>query len=492
MSLSLRDLDRARRDPAVFADLLVGRPLWAHQLEVVASPARYRVICAGRRSGKSIVFGVIALHHAFAVRGSKVLIVSAGDVASKRLFKEIVAMASAPLLGASVADETTSLLTLSNGSTVECVPSSIRQVRSAEADLLLVDEAGFVSQEVWEAAEPVILARPGSRVLLASSPWGGVEHFFRQLWVQGMTAPDAQVAAWHWPSSVSPLVDVVLLEQIRERSRPDYFAREYLAEWTDESGTYFTESELMGAVADYRLVTPEAARLEGPRGLQVGGGVDWGMARDANAVALVGVLDDLGLGDGRWRLFVPWLEGRSGWPWSDFIDRLCELAVAFDVKVYASETNGVGAYPTDDLALRLWEKHRLQTQVAKVWTDARRKQSGFGMLKSLLQQGRLVLPRHPELLKQLRALEFEQLAGGGLRIAVPERAGHDDLAMALMQAVSCLHPRSLRDGDQVRRLSSVESVVSGSGVVLPACPLPDRHAPWVFSGPKGRETGDVW
>jgi len=112
-------------------------------------------------------------------------------------------------------------------------------VRSAEADLLLVDEAGFVSQEVWEAAEPVILARPGSRVLLASSPWGGVEHFFRQLWVQGMTAPDAQVAAWHWPSSVSPLVDVVLLEQIRERSRPDYFAREYLAEWTDESGTVF-------------------------------------------------------------------------------------------------------------------------------------------------------------------------------------------------------------------------------------------------------------
>jgi len=112
VSLSLRDLDRARRDPAVFADLLVGRPLWAHQLDVVASPARYRVICAGRRSGKSIVFGVIALHHAFAVPGSKVLIVSAGDVASKRLFKEIVAMASAPLLGASVADETTSLLTL--------------------------------------------------------------------------------------------------------------------------------------------------------------------------------------------------------------------------------------------------------------------------------------------------------------------------------------------------------------------------------------------
>jgi len=58
----------------------------------------------------------------------------------------------------------------------------------------------------------------------------------------------------------------------------------------------------MGAVADYRLVTLEAARLAGPRGLQVGGGVDWGMARDQNAVVLLGVLEDLGLnGDAQTR-----------------------------------------------------------------------------------------------------------------------------------------------------------------------------------------------
>ena len=32
-----------------------------------------------------------------------------------------------------------------------------------------------------------------------------------------------------------------------------------------------------------------------------------------------------------------------------------------------------------------------------------------------------------ELLKQLRCLQFEQMAGGGTRIAVPERLGHDDI-----------------------------------------------------------------
>jgi hypothetical protein len=76
--------------------------------------------------------------------------------------------------------------------------------------------------------------------------------------------------------------------------------------------------------------------------------------------------------------------------------------------------------------------------VAPAWTDARRKESGFSAIKLLLQQGRLVLPRHPVLIRQLAALERTTSEAGNVRIAVPDKAGHDDLAMALMQASSCL------------------------------------------------------
>ncbi|HUP70196.1 MAG TPA: hypothetical protein VM142_10330 [Acidimicrobiales bacterium] len=55
---------------------------------------------------------------------------------------------------------------------------------------------------------------------------------------------------------------------------------------------------------------------------------------------------------------------------------------------------------------------------------------GFGRIKVLLQQGRLALPRHPALLSQLSALAFETREAGTPHISVPERAGHDDLAMA--------------------------------------------------------------
>jgi hypothetical protein len=236
VTLTLDDWQRARHDPAVFADLLIGQPLWPHQEEVVRSTARYRVICAGRRAGKTRVFGTLALHQGMAVAGSQVLIVSATDRSSKRMLKDIAGMArGAALLKTSVDDESTSRMVLTNGSEIECVPASMGAVRSAEADLLIVDEAGFVDQGIWEAAEPVVISRPGSRVLLCSTPWGDVDHFFRQMWTRGMDAADKHIRSWHWPSAVSPLVDTALLDEIREARSREYFEREYLAVWGDAS-----------------------------------------------------------------------------------------------------------------------------------------------------------------------------------------------------------------------------------------------------------------
>jgi hypothetical protein len=63
------------------------------------------------------------------------------------------------------------------------------------------------------------------------------------------------------------------------------------------------------------------------------------------------------------------------------------------------------------------------------------KEDAFGGAKVLLQQGRLILPRHPALLLQLSALEYEQSDSGVLKISVPERRGHDDLALGLALAL---------------------------------------------------------
>ncbi|MCW2496589.1 terminase family protein [Jatrophihabitans sp.] len=490
-ALTVVELDRARRDPVVFADVVLGETLWDHQVAVVRSEARYRVLNAGRRAGKTRVFGVLALWLMFTRPGSKVLMISASDTAVKRSHAEIAAMARASIGADDVEDDGVHLLTLDNGSQLQSVPASMKAARSAEADLLIVDEAGFVDQDLWEAAEPVVMAKAGSRVLIASTPWRGPGHFFHDLWREGMEDPSADVEAWHWPSTISPLVDTEFLERRRARMAPDYFDREYLALFTDEAGAFFSIADLEAATADYEMTPPSEALVNGFREHQVGGGIDWGRARDQNVVVLVGVLEDLGLNaDGRWRLFVPWIDARYRWEYTDFIDELCNVANCYDVVAFASETNGVGDYPTTDLADRLWQVHHSTTQVARVHTDVRRKETGFGMIKRLLQSDRLVLPNHPELLKELRALEFETTEAGNTRITVPERSGHDDVAMGLLQAVSCVYPSQLRDEPDPVRPQGVDVVETPRGVLVPRQPLP--RTAWGVGVPKGSGEGSGW
>lgn len=436
MTLTDHELDRARLDPIVFARLVLGEPLWEHQLAVATSQARYRVLCAGRRAGKTRVFGVLALHRMFAVPRSRVLLVSAGRTSVVRTHKEIAAMARGPVAAKSIEDDQVMTLTLSNGSVLESVTQSVNAVRSADVDLLIIDEAGFVEQGVWESAEPTIGARPGSRVLIASSPWRGPGHFFHDLWRQGLEAPDHEVESWHWPSTVSPFVDAAWLEGVKARNAPDYFAREYLAQWTGATGSFFDSAEIDAVTSeDLPLVDPlvdvDAAVSLG----SVSGGVDWGMQRDAHALVVIGALPEPDE-KGRTRYAVRWVEEQFRTPYEDWIERLEQLAGpgGFSFAALTAETNGVGQMPTQVLARRLWEVTG-QDVVLPMATTSRLKEDLFGFARLLIQQKRLLLPKHVGLLKQLRALEFETTDAGSMRIAVPDRIGHDDLAMAFAMAL---------------------------------------------------------
>ncbi|HET9779541.1 MAG TPA: hypothetical protein VFP81_09690 [Propionibacteriaceae bacterium] len=170
---------------------------------------------------------------------------------------------------------------------------------------------------------------------------------------------------------------------------------------------------------------------QGVRG--VCGGVDWGFSRDAHALTVIAALPERDE-RGRQRYWIPHLEERFALSYEQWIDRLAEVAGVLSFSVLAAETNGCGSMPSQVLARRLWETLG-RDLVEPVATTSKVKEDAFGFIKLLLQQHRLVLPRHPSLLRQLSALEFSITEAGTMRIAVPERAGHDDVAMSLALAV---------------------------------------------------------
>ncbi|RBY94831.1 hypothetical protein DQ244_06105 [Blastococcus sp. TBT05-19] len=520
-------------DPREFARQLIGEPLWAHQQQVVTSPARTRVMVSGRQAGKSRTLAVIALHAAFTRRDCRVLILSAGEDAAKELLEDIKALSSSPLLSGSEMDSNTQRVVLSNGSVIRCIPASERQARGPSVDLLILDEAASISDELWRAVRYTIIAKPESRVVMAGTPFGSQDRFFGQAFRLGKGGAEGY-ESFHWPSQVSPLVDDRLLQDWR-RTDPDWvYRQEVLAEWVQDQQAYFSAEELHAATADYELMSPAVAReaspfVQGPgyqRTLPAVMGIDWGLRRDANAVALVAPLEDWGLNDdrlgvGQRALFVPWLRAEMDWSWPLFVQHLVEVCSSYLVHVAASEVNGVGDPATFMLRQGL-QRVGLgsSVHVCEVWTDARRKQAGFGKLKALLQQERLVLPRHPELLRQLNALQFEYSPSGSVKIAVPERAGHDDLALALMQAVSCVgevddfawrnpggsfyaspgdweaaehgYQRSRERLAEQLATGELDVVTSNGGLLVPRQPVPLRDTGQWWYLPAGREQAEPW
>lgn len=517
-TLSRTDRERLS-EVGTFAAELIGEPLWPHQLDVARSRARFRTLLAGRQIGKSRVLAVIALHHAFTKANQSVLIISSGDDAAKDLLSEVVGLAQSPWLGASVEADDSTKVVLSNASVIRCVPATHRRARGKSIDLLILDEACFISEDVWDAAKFTILARPGSRVVMASTPAGRRDKFFARHYRMGEDGRDGY-ESWKLPSSVSPLVDQALLREWEQTDAPRVYAAEVLAEWQDEQGAYFTQDEIDAATADYELVKPDEADLEWTVQPYCGAvaGLDWGLARDANAIAVLAPLDDerlnaKELGNAR-VLYVPWLEARHNWAWNEFIDYLTNAAAKFPLRMMASETNGVGSPNTFELNRRV----STYTHVMPVHTDARRKESGFGMLKLLMNQGRLVLPRHKDLRRQLSGLEYEVSETGNTRIAVPDRVGHDDLLMSLVQALSCVQPEALRDveyehANEEQRLfrrktlglgnarhyaeqrieaGLLDVVATPTGLRVPRRPVPDlTFSNWIVR-PRGYENGEKW
>ena len=210
------------------------------------------------------------------------------------------------------------------------------------------------------------------------------------------------------------------------------------------------------------------------RGQYAVGGIDWGMSNDANAVVYLSALGDTEINEQRHRdmpvLYVSALEQHFGMPYSTFIDRLATHAKHLHVAKFISETNGVGQMPTQVLRDRVADlgPDAHWAPVVGRATDARRKAGGFGRIKVLLQQGRLVLPKHPDLLKQLHHLTYEQTEGGNYKISVPENIGHDDLTMALMQAATTIAPAG-RVGPYSHG-GSGDILTTGTGTRIPRRP----------------------
>lgn len=435
----MADLAAVRDDVGVFAAEILGRPLWPHQAEALASEKFVTAVASARRTGKTTMIEVAAAWTCFRERNVRCVILSAGQEASRRITEDLVAeLAAHDLTRDSVSDGFSTRIRFTNGSEIVSLPASQRAVRGLGkgVKLLVVDEAGFVPNELWRAAHYVSLdeRRNGGRVLLTGTPWGSPEMFFRELYESGLRG-DPDVESHHWTHRANPLLDHAYLERQRSRVSPQEYAAEILGEWSDAAGALFPRWLLDRQTADVEV--PALADLAGPA--RPVGGLDWGVSFDRTAFAVIYRAPVASLNPGRDDLRPTFVTFPYVWPaGSSMNDAAREVARCRAPFVFlASEINGVGAGPSDELVRARAQQsasREVGTRVHGVHTTSASKTSTYSVLLGLMESEQLILPRHPDLLRQLAGLRFEQGERGFTRISAEDPATHDDVTDALALA----------------------------------------------------------
>lgn len=181
--LSLADDLALALDPVLFARSVGIEPdRW--QARVLRSSARQQILCCSRQSGKSTTAAVLALHEAIYKPGSLVLVLGKVVQQARELFRKILGMYGQIESDMPADVENKNTLELKNGSRIVVVAAVESNIRGfSGVNLLLVDEAAWVPDLVYEAVRPMLIVSQGRIVLLSTT--NGRRGFFFAEWEDG-------------------------------------------------------------------------------------------------------------------------------------------------------------------------------------------------------------------------------------------------------------------------------------------------------------------
>lgn len=200
---------------------------------------RPTVVLKGRQVGASLAAAALAIHTASYRDESNAIIVSP----SLKQSTEITTRARAGLrrLAIGLAQDSASMLRLVNGSRILSLPGTARSVRGWTADLLILDEAGYLEDETVVAARALVAT--GGRVILQSTPNAESGAFY-----EAVTAADPAWARFTVRSDEVPTIAPAFLDAERRAMSPDDFAAEYECQFAKAGASLFTAERLAGLV----------------------------------------------------------------------------------------------------------------------------------------------------------------------------------------------------------------------------------------------------
>jgi len=215
------------------------------QEDLLLSQAPRILLNITRQGGKSTMSGVLAVHRALSTPGSLVLILAPSERQAKETFTRAAALYRHDI----PADSYRKLgMELSNGSRIEALPGTEKTVRGySGVDLLILDEASRVADELYYATRPM-LAVSGGRLLMMSTPYGKRGVFYEE-WTEGIGWERYEV-----PASECPRIPASFLEEERKALPARVYRQEYFNSFEETDDQVFGHADVEAAISEE--VTP--------------------------------------------------------------------------------------------------------------------------------------------------------------------------------------------------------------------------------------------
>jgi hypothetical protein len=253
---------------------LVLPKLHTAQYAIKHSAARYHVICAGRRMGKSTL-GLDAVINV-ALSGKPAAWFSPTYKMLADVWRDAKRLLQPVTLRVNEQEKRIELLT--RGVIDFWSLDNPDAARGRKYALAVIDEAAMVPAlaEAWqEAIRPTLTDYQGGAWFL-STPKG--RNFFWQLWQRGMDDAKGEWQSWQMPTSANPFIAESEIAAAKDELPERVFQQEYLAQFLEDSGSVFRG---VREVCTASRAAPYAGVFRM--------GVDWGQSNDFTVLSVLDV-----------------------------------------------------------------------------------------------------------------------------------------------------------------------------------------------------------
>lgn len=240
------------------------------------SPAKRKVVCAGRRGGKTTGMATLAIEAA--LRKRRVLEAAPTADQTNAFWEACKASLVEPIAAGKVyKNDTERLLLFPNGGRIRTKTAwDADTLRGDHADLLILDEYSIMDPSAWEeVGAPMLLDNDGDAVFIFTPK--RKNHAFR-LYNRAVADETGRWQAFHFTSHDNPHLSAEALAEITSDMTEESYRQEILAQFLESEGSVFRN--ILNCTT-----APETTPQQHADHTLIAG-VDWGKQQDWTTISI--------------------------------------------------------------------------------------------------------------------------------------------------------------------------------------------------------------